>query len=253
MNTDPTGYASSTLSKARLKMFGQLFNVIGNGIDNYETFAEKYLWTPGLAAMTSGFPQKYIGNETLYEGYPAKKLRVDNGEKIDTTRYTLFTEAEKEFHPEFTQWTAVNRLDTAHKPYPNFQSNYSLLHRIDINQLDESWLYGGIEYYEYCRKYFDSDDSSDYHSAWPTYPQKQRVLVNSYSTAMSRCIAGIEDVEAQWAAISKAYGTPYKGDTVLFIQERGATENARIHTFIDETIDMLGNNLANRQKTGLSL
>ena len=245
MNMYPTLYASVTLPAARIKLFGQIFNVIGNGIDDYDAFAQEYSWKPELADMARGFPQKYTSAETLYRGCTA----VNTNKDIQG----LYTEAEKEFHPDVKSWAPFNRLDGIHKPYPNFRRGYSLLHRVDLNKFDDSWLQGGIEYYEYCRAYFSSALSADYHSAWPADTRKQLSLVNDYETAIARCIVGIDGEAAQWSAISKAYGTPYRGDTAVFIQDRWAKERLRIEQFINETLTMLESHLNNRQSAALTL
>jgi hypothetical protein len=254
LNKYPSLYASTSLLNTRLQVFGHLFNTIGNGYRDHDEFAEAYLWTPQIAAMTQNVPLKYIGSEPLYRGYTATEKREAGGFLFDIANnasalHGLYTEEEKQFYPEVTKWIRTNRADEVHKPYPNFIPSYSLLYHLNLGILDDSWLKAGIEYYDYCREYFNSSASVDYHSAWPVNPEKQETLVESYNTAIARSIKGIEDKKEQWAAISKAYGIPYKGDTAQFIQDRWLKEKARIETFIEATIGILQEHLANRQHT----
>ena len=252
LNEYPGIYAATTLQNARNSILGHIFNTIGNGYNDHGEFAQAHQWTTTIAEMARAFPAKYIGPETVYTGY-LKTNKSSSGKHafdmvdINSALHGLYTEKEKEFHPDVTKWTA-NRKNGAHRPYPNFQKAYSLLYAVDIEKLDESWLKAGIEYYTYCREFFNGPQACDYHGAWPSNPQAQTSLVTDYTTAINRCIKGIARQEEQWDAISKAYGTLYKGDTPLFIQERWAKEKTRIEAFIDNTVGMLEQHLASRQE-----
>ena len=251
LNKHPMLYASATLTEARANIFGQLFNTIGNGYSDHAEFAEAHQWTPKIAEMTRVFPTKYIGKEALYIGYLATKTAGSGAHTFaiadsHSSLHGLYTEAEKEFHPDVQKWTSIRR-NRSHTPYPNFKKEYSLLYQINIEKLDDSWLKAGIEYYTYCREFFNGNQACKYHGAWPANTQDQDALVADYTTSLARCIKGITEQQTQWDTISKAYGTPYKGDTALFIQERWAKEKTRIEAFIGNTVGMLDQQLVSRQ------
>lgn len=262
LNQYPSLYTSATLANARLKIFDQIFNVIGNGYRDHDEFVNAHQWTPKIAEMARGFPSKYIGVEPLYTGYMATTVRGEGAmtfemADIHSSLQGLYTEAEKEFHPDVKKWSLSNgrRGQTqpeVHSPYPNFKTEYSLLYHVKIEELDDSWLKAGAEYYEYCREYFNSPESANYHGAWPADPQKQTRLIADYEQSIARCIKGIEDQAEQWAVITKAYETPYEGDTARFIQARWAKDKARIGIFIESTLSMLEEHLTNRRDSSPS-
>lgn len=258
MNSYPSLYTAVTVREARDKVFDQIFNVIGNGYRDHDEFVEGHLWQPNIAEMTRAYPAKYIGTAPLFTGYMATETRGNNAFSFEmpdmhSALHGLYTEAEKEFHPDVKKWSHSNRHLGEHSPYPNFKPEYSLLYHVEIEKLDDSWLHAGVEFYEHCREYFNSPLCANYSGAWPSDPKKQERLVADYETGLARCIKGIDSQAEQWAAISKAYETPYKGDTALFIQERWVKEKARIEAFIDSTLAMLQTHLANRQSAAPTL
>ena len=248
MNAYPTLYAATDVKTARSKVFGQIFNTIGNGYDNYNDFFSEFERTPERVDMTKAFPAKYIGVEPLYTGYTdvQSKSTFSAMSYLDSALLGLYTEIEKDSYPNVTKWTQANRIGMISTPYPNFYTRYSLLHLIELEKLDDSWLQAGISYYVGCREFFNGPDAVHYHSAWPADPKKQVQLILDYETSIARCIKGIDSQNEQWAAVSKAYEVAYKGDTALFIQERWKKENTRIGAFIEKTLMMLQENLDKR-------
>lgn len=268
MNAYPSLYTAATVREARNQVFDHIFNVIGNGYRDHDEFVEGHLWQPNIAEMTRTFPAKYIGTAPLFTGYTAMETRRKMAVPIDipgidsslfdmpdmnSSLHGLYTEAEKEFHPDVKKWTQSNRFHGEHAPYPNFKPRYSLLYHVKLDELDDSWLHAGIEFYGHCREYFNSPLCEGYSGAWPSDPKKQARLVGDYEKAIARSTVGIDDQAEQWAAISKAYETPYEGDVPLFIQARWSKEKDRIEAFIESTIAMLEENLAKRHNAAPTL
>lgn len=250
MNAYPMLYQAPTLQEARNKYFDHMFNTIGNGFSSFEDLKQTFTWTPVVAVLTKSFPDKYIGAHPLYTGYTA--LREGAGPSShrvspESALRGLYTEEEKMLHPNVVRWVQSNRTQEPFTPYPNFERKYSLLHRVDLHGLDDSWLETGIEYYNQAKQFFDGPRAESYQGAWPSSPVKQETLIKDYTCGFESSIRGIENQQEQWAAISRAYGHPYQGNIIEFIQSRAAKEHDRIQTFIASTIGMLENELASRR------
>lgn len=256
----PTLYAGASFEQARCKVFDQIFNVIGNGYRNQKEFDAGFRVPPDVRAQYRTAPTKYIDGQPLYVGYtratplfsediaarlPGKNnpLRGD----IDSMLEGAYTEEEKHFFPEVQLWRPL-RMVSDWVPYPNFQTEYSLLYKIDLAKLDESWLAQGIDFYRSAQAFFIGPNSHLYHGAWPEDGRQQERLVADFKTAFSKYVDKSPNPEEQNRLISEAYEFPYTGDVATFIQARWAKEKARILNFISDTIERLEAELSTRQK-----
>lgn len=255
----PMLYAAASLHQARCKVFDQIFNVIGNGYRSQKEFDIGFRVPPAARAQYQTAPTKYIDGQPLYIGYtratpmfsddvvariPGKEnpLRGD----VNSMLEGAYTEEEKHFFPDVQLWRPL-RVAPDWVPYPNFKTEYSLLYKIDLTKLDESWLDEGIEFYRNARAFFVGPNSHLYHTAWPEDSRQQERLVADFKTAFSKYVEKSSDPQEQNRLISEAYEFPYTGDVATFIQERWAKEKARILNFISDTVALLETELLMRQ------
>ena len=242
MNRWSSLYAATTLELAKLKFYDQVFNTIGSGSSTMEELCEKYALTPDNAALTRGFPDKYIGTAPLYYAY-TETTSVGSCErpKYGTDLPGLYIQEEIDAMDHVATTVLSNRSEalkgeTKVVPYPNFQKRYSLVWNVDLNALDPSWVEAALTFYRFAKTFFDSEASEGYSSA---VPKDCTRLIRDYEEAFAKYRRPGMDEAGYHAAISKAYELPYTGDTEDFIRRRWAIEKARILAFLEETTGML--------------
>jgi hypothetical protein len=240
INNHPSRYASSSWEISKLLVYNQIFNVNGNGIRDDAEFKDhlrnrrKNVHTP---------PAKYLNGEPLFWGY-TRLREIKYGDKtfamVDTDSGLpgVFTEDEKQYHPEVVKWQDCPRIEEF-IPYPNFNKNYSIVWRIDTAILTPEWIDEIIWFYHKCEEFFNSDRVHEYHSALPKDPIKLENRVKDQDAYLEKYKKAAADEKECWSEITKAYGVEYQGDTLDFMQRRWNKEHTRIREFISETIEML--------------
>lgn len=240
INMYPSLYASPSFEIAKLRVYDHIFNVIGNGIRDTEEFIEhmrdrhKGVQTPHA---------KYLNGERLHYGYTEVDVYGEGDDayvcgKTESCLDEVFTESEKIYHPEVKKWLGFNRINKF-TPYPNFDKNYSTVWQIDTSILTAEWIDEIVWFYSKCEDFFDGPDSHEYHSAVPADPKKLERKVTEQAQYLTKYLKADQPVQECWDAITKDYGTEYRGDTLDFIQRRWEKEHAHIREFITETIAML--------------
>ena len=253
LNQFPYLYAHPNIERSKLRVYDQIFNVIGNGYVDQDDFDADFTITAKNKPLLDNYPAKYSSDEILFEGYTEIDPDFEEFEKqfpkSGTNIKGLYTEWEKDLHPEVKLWREKKPSTSDWIPYPNFQKEYSLVWDFDMDKLDASWLEEAVWFYEQSKKFFLSEASAQYHYAWPSEPQKQQYIITSFESRFPTYNKEGMTQDEYYAAISKAYEFPYNGDTQLFVQQRWEKEKARILAFIEETTTMLSDKLEARITT----
>lgn len=225
LSLHPSLYSCNTLDAAKLKIFNQLFNVIGNGVRDHDELIEELTVDPAIDLSSA---VKYITDEDIYYGfYKVKKIgsfEMGEGDSIDSI------DSERVNHPKVKYWLKVRR-DFKFNPYPNFNENYSIVHRSDFHLLGKEWAEAAIWFYKKSREFFQT--SPEHY--WNAFPQAtERETKNQLDDFVSRLTAYSNNDE-----ISTAYELEYTGNPEQFLELRWQKELARINEFITSTITKL--------------
>lgn len=228
----PTLYADSSYEKSAFRVFDQLFNVIGNGIRNHEELIQEFDVTP----VDELNVRKYFTGEPLYWGYEETRDIGDGLVIPDTNKYEniIALESEKHLYPNVKLWVKSNGKDEYpdfRVPYPNFEEQYSIVHRTQFFEFGEEWIGAAIWFYEQCNTFFD-EKSEYYHYAYPSHNKKQDERLVRDLSERFRMYSSYEE-------ISKAYGVEFYGDIDDFARRRWQEELKDIRLFINKTINML--------------
>lgn len=243
----PTLYYTGDFNRSAMKVYDQLFNVIGNGIrDDLELHAEL------SAQLRSDIDyDRYFSELPLSEGYTKiSQSSLDMMERLrknphiseediqdlvfpdhDSAIPGLFTDAEKESHPEVLFWKQLE--PSGFSPYPNFKEEYSIVYQSDFKKLGLEWLDAAIWFYTECQKYFEPE-LINYHGSYPSdNPNTDAATRRGYEENFAR--GKYKDN----TEISNAYGVEYTGDLDDFIKRRWLKEKERIGQFLVNTVEYL--------------
>lgn len=221
----PSLYSSKAFEGAQLRVYDQIFNVIGNGIrDDDELAAE-------LKAHQFNRERaiRFCNGEQVYYGYFQVRMIGDypfgEGESITVGEW------ERADHPEIKHWMECGYCEW--RPYPNFQKRYSAIWFPNFRKVaGDEWVAAAVWYYGKCRDWF-ATDGNKYHGAYPSGNQAKDA---QYLTEMFKQRDRYESDEA----FSKAYGLEYTGDMVDFMTRRSAADQAKCLEYIEETIKEFG-------------
>lgn len=232
IDTYPTLYTGRALYESRMKVFDQLFNVIGNGIRDNKELKQELKFRGKVVSD----PYKWILNDIWYGYKEIKEVNLGNGKTIKFPRgesSSYFLEEEKKDHPEILYWVKSEKYPFA--PYPNFQKRYSTVWQCsDFVKLGNKWITVAIQFYKYCKEWFNEENWKLYHEAYPKETlEKTSKVEQDYLNAFFRY--GYTSNEE----ISKAYEFEYNGNIQDFLTGIWEVEKERIFSFIDETISML--------------
>ncbi len=240
----PTLYACKEFSSARISVFNQLFNVIGNGIrDENELMCEL-----NKPFDTSVDYTKYTLGEPLYVGYTKMKTRGDLQFPDFTTRIEgAYTKKELDsisslhgvvyweelYKPKFEPRLSAmdSKVEYKWSPYPNFKEEYSIVWDDYFSKLGPAWINAAIEFYNVCLDYFNGD-CSNYSYA---YPCKTTVETENRDYDLTERLSTYTD----FATISEEYGVAYNGNVQEFQMARWNAEKNRILDFIQNTLSRL--------------
>lgn len=246
MNICPTSYTANDIFKAKIKFYNQIFNVIGNGLNDLDDFINSYTITNNNIHLLNSFDTKYIGTNDLFWAYTEV---TDYGDfkfpVMDSNIQGLFTKDELSSMPQVKLTTLLKNNDDEWTPYPNFKKKYSLVWNVDLYKLDSSWSLAAIDFYNHMKDFFNSDKIYNYHSAYPKNDKKMNSLINDYESCFKKYLLDGMTTSDFHKSISKAYELDYSGDTKDFIIRRWNIEHSRILSFIDDTLSMLNLSISN--------
>lgn len=222
----PTLYAAPTFEQAKLRVYDQLFNVIGNGIrdDDELRFDLKYHKFDRERAL------KFCNGAQALWGY--KKVRdFGSGFKIGEGDSITAGDFEQDQYPDVIHWQESGFCKW--NPYPNFSKRYSAIWFPNFREVaGDEWVAEAVWYYAKCREWFITN-GSEYHGAYPTGNQAKDA---QYLADMFKQRERYESDEA----FSAAYNIEYTGDMVDFMTRRSAETIAKAIEYIDETIKEFG-------------
>jgi hypothetical protein len=250
INLHPSLYYGSNLDRVKMHVFDQIFNVIGNGIRDTEEFLNEFTINKKNKPYLDSVPQKYLSGEPLFYAYTESEIRFGDKETpvFESGIDGLFTSEELTQMPQVKITRLAREKQDFFVPYPNFQKEYSLVWRVDLNQLNDSWFEAATFYYQNAKKFFHSEHVHHYSSAFPIDKIKAENLIESYEKRFnSYRTEGMSEKEYH-QAITKAYGLEYEGDTEDFVRRRWVVELARIELFIDTTLDKLATALSQKHE-----
>ncbi len=222
----PALYAAESFEQAKLRVYDQLFNVIGNGIRDTAELRQDMQERPFNRDRATRFCN---GAQACWGYYDAQDFgddfKIGRGESITAGDW------EKDHHPDIVFW-----MDSGYckwNPYPNFKKQYSIIWKADFRKVaGDDWVKEAVWYYGKCREWFAAN-SNQYHGAYPTGDQRKDTrYLDEMITARDR----YESDEA----FSKAYGHEYTGDMHDFMTRRSEKTKADVIAFIDETIAKFG-------------
>lgn len=216
----PSLYSASTFERAKLRVYDQLFNVIGNGLSTSDLKYRKFNRDRAL---------RFCNGEQAYYGYfKSKKIgdfEMGEGESITVGEW------ERDNHPEVVFWMDCGYCSW--RPYPNFNKQYSIIWESDFKEIaGPKWVAEAVWYYKKCREWLENNEH-EYHGAYPTGDDYKDAR---YLEDMKKQRERYESDED----FSKAYNIEYTGDMVDFMKRRWQANKEKIFQYIDETIAEFG-------------
>ena len=220
----PSLYHANSYDAAAKRVFDQLFNVIGNGVDLPDELDRPIVDQVEVA--------KFLRGEKVYWGYTEVE-ELANGVMIPKRssigKSLICVESEKALHPEVLLW--IDCKDYPWTPYPNFEKKYSTVYEPEFKDLGKEWIEAAIWFYEECVEFFNNTPEW-YAYAYPRKSQREtdnqlynmRVRLQSYKSNEE---------------ISEAYECEFDGDIDKFLRLRWEKELSRIDRFISETLSYL--------------
>lgn len=233
MNTYPLLYVSDSYYESLMRIYDQIFNTIGNGINEYRDFIDMYTINEKNEKSLNGFPTKYIDSEPLYT------VIFNDGDRLN--EMLTLEEANSIVNKSTIR---ISRMKPR-KPslYPNFKERYSMIYQVGMHRLPIEWLVEAKWYYEQANKFFNSDRMYDYHDSVPRADDDkewERVLGN-FNNILKRYKKEHPDMDSDelYNIITDEYGIPFDGDLKGFLLRKWDKEHKRILRFIHETIERL--------------
>lgn len=218
----PTLYAAETFEQAKLRVYDQLFNVIGNGIRDEDELRDDLK----RRKFDRDRAQKFCNGAKVFWGYTQVRdfggdFKIGEGESITAGDF------EQVQYPDIIHWQESSYCRW--NPYPNFRKQYSAIWFPNFREVaGDEWVAEAVWYYGKCREWF-ATNGNNYHGAFPTgNPGKDVQFVADMYKQRER----YETDEA----FSEAYGMEYTGDMQDFMARRSAKTIANAIAFIDETI-----------------
>ena len=255
VNQYPILFISPSLDDAKLRLCDQIFNVIGSGLDEKRDFIKEIKKSKDFRPQE--IPEKYINNEPIFSAYKEKKSYGigRSGEEIVSpvfeSKYDgFFSKSEIDELMKNGTITFFMEDEKEHKKsfYPNFQKEYSIVWKVNFSEIGlHSYAEGAKWFYEKAKEFFLSDESNNFHYAFPKDKEKREIRVKEMSNWLKK-YDNIENQEERFKKISEAYETEFDGDIEKFQEKRWEKEKNRILAFLDETLEKLNSELSNNTK-----
>lgn len=236
----PTLYLKYTYDDSKYRVLDHVFNTIGSGSDDFKR-------------MIVGKPTDFSEIENWFGETKIYEIEKDGIRSITTEN----TNDEGYEIQKYKESYLV--------PYPNFNKRYSIVHTSAFNDMDQSWKQGALEFYYYCKDFFqDKERRKAYNYCFeidnynPDSANGTNFLLteNNISNHMKSLVSDIKTrfEKMSVAQISKDYEVEFVGDKtkdediMKFLEKRWFKEKERIEKFIDETISMIETDLNKTKK-----
>lgn len=222
----PTLYAAETFEQVKLRIYDQLFNVIGNGIRDHDELRHDLT----QHQFDRERSLKFCNGAQVFWGYTEVKdfgcgFLMGTGESITAGDF------EQDQYPDIIHWQESGFCKW--NPYPNFNKRYSAIWFPEFREVaGDEWVAEAVWYYGKCREWFMTN-SNEYHGSYPTgNPGKDAQYMVDMIKQRDRY-----DTDEEF---SKAYGLEYTGDMSDFMTRRSQKTIDEALAFIDETIATFG-------------
>jgi hypothetical protein len=222
----PSLYADTTFEGSKLRVLDQLFNVIGNGINDVDALVncvKKREFNRDRAIRLTA------GEKVFYGYYEVRDF--GSGVYIGKGESITVVDSERHQHPTVVDWLCCGV--TPWRPYPNFSKRYSNVFADDFKtKVNDEWVGAAVWYYKKCLEWFETN-SQMYHGAYPSINPARDA---QYVLDMFKQRDKYETDEE----FSKAYGVEYTGDMDDFMRRRSDKTKASAIEFINEVIETFG-------------
>lgn len=221
----PSLYASDSLAECKLKVYNQLFNVIGSGIGSASELRQAlrardfdqdtgFAWTRQSRGFRGYENVREFHGITLPDGMPCA---------------TVPREPDKSGFPRAVFWQAFENKPLQ-APYPNFHKTYSLAWLAELDEFGPEWIEAAACFYRWCDRFF-SHDPRAYHGSFPSASPEADLerIANQNALLQGRSPTQIQ----------ADYGVAWRGSTPQFLTDRWTRERSRIQAFIAETLERL--------------
>lgn len=220
----PTLYLKYDFEQSKMAVLGHMFNTIGSG-------------THDFINTITGKPLDFNTIKDFFGDVPVYQYEKNGQSKL----VTHLTDDQENF-----VYPIEKDINHFHKPYPNFQKQYSLVYSSNYSLMDNEWKQAALDFYLYCKDFFNNPERSKTYNhsfefdSFDTLSDSQK----SEITDMKKIIHNLSLKQ-----ISKNYGTEFFGDPkndediANFLQNRWFKEKEKIYKFLDETISMLEKDL----------
>lgn len=220
----PSLYACDTFEQTAFRVYDQLFNVLGNGLNDKEAVLEELTFVE----FNQEEAKRFITAETLYYGWYETRTWFGDTELGEGDPITVL-EQDKPKYPAIKLWVESSQHE--YSPCPNFKETYSMVYKDFFAELGDDWVKAASWFYTECKKYFDGDHSS-YSRAYPkkdAFDNKEHLT--DYEDAFKKY--------ASHEAIAEAYDIKFNGDIDDFAKHHWQKELSRIYAFLDATQERL--------------
>lgn len=224
----PTLYAAESFEQAKLRVYDQLLNVIGNGIRDDEELEYELKYHPFDNERSLKFCN---GAKALWGYTKTKKFSFDPDFQIGEGDSITAGDFEKDQHPEIIYWQESGFCKW--NPYPNFQKKYSTIWFPGFRAIaGDRWVAEAVWYYGKCRDWFITN-GNEYHGAYPSGNERK-------DTHYLGEMLGQREKYDSDEAFSAAYGLEFTGDMHDFMVRRSQKTVNEALAYIDETIKEFG-------------
>lgn len=222
----PSLFKAPSIGAVKMKVYDQLFNVIGNGVSTSQDLKKELTYKE----FSKVEAEKFITSEDLYYGYSEVEYLDGNRRYIMPARGSLYIhvlDSERDNHPEIKLW--VLNTPREWEPYPNFGKKYSTIYQTNfLKVVSNEWIEEAKWFYSQCGWWFTNPDNvGKYYGSFPCKNEKE---TQKAIEEMKPYLSKYETYEKA----SKAYGVSYDGDVEKFMRTRWLKELDRICKFLRE-------------------
>jgi hypothetical protein len=213
----PSLFVSKSFEDAKFKVFDQLLNVLGNGINNDADLIEEVTYAP----FDKERALQLLTEEDVYNGY---FNRHDHKAK-----YVALDSERSNYDPSM-YWVKIQSIADK-SPYPNFKKKYSTIWQTGFKELGPKWIDAAIWFYSKCQELLD-DPTLDMYEKFPCNTEKEIAQrIAHWTPALEKAVES-DNVIAM-------YGIPYNDNVYEFLCDRWAYTLSNYHEYIDETLTLL--------------
>ena len=242
VNANVNAYPSLYSGKnSTLRIMDQLFNVIGNGIRDFEDAITK---TRNHKIRKP--PKKYLDGSQLFYVYPeydevnigTQVFKLSKGNPLDE----MITEEEKVNYPS-CHFISNGKYHETFVPYPNFKEEYSIVWTDEnaLSIMPDEWKAAAHEFYTSMLEFFKNEKiCTMYHHAAPLHDEGDMLKKIETQERMFNVKRTDDMSDAEFhAMVEREWRHPYDGNTREFIISRWEKEHKRIIDFILKTLERI--------------